>query len=434
MMQMEKFIWSQMISSPAVVCSTMQNWGEKNGCNIRSWIMIPIRYIVIFVFGQMGHPWLNIILSDSGGLQWFGPFFFRGFRNKVETFSSSSVFVDSCGLCNDFCGKEVISRPQVQTDNWACRASVQRIKAKNNLFQIKQLTPSSDSLIKSCGVPCDRGWENLSFPKPLNSNCLSPPLDSGCRYENVCFDHLEWVYYSFIRHSFPLTHLITGSTWGMMTSVFAWGTGASLPCNYHGIVLFLTLRTPLCGYVSKQHDLKVEIALTSFFFAAAVLSSLFDPFLVPPFHTLTHTARSRVLPFLSLQTSAETNGTKKSAVSKCVWVCASKHADAAGQVLNRCSQKSFYLSPTEAVFQLLFYCWQSLSDPLLLSCQVRQPALTTTDHWATAHLTLVLPNLELGDLIGALLNWFMTCTQWHMAGRLSVIVSFRGDKARPINS
>ena len=57
--------------------------------------MIAIRYILIFVFGQMGYPWLNIFLSDSGGLQWFGPFFVkehRAFRNKVETFISSSGF------------------------------------------------------------------------------------------------------------------------------------------------------------------------------------------------------------------------------------------------------------------------------------------------------------------------------------------------------
>lgn len=40
--------------------------------------MIAIKYIIVFVFGQMGHPWLNIFLSDSGGLQWFGPFFVKG--------------------------------------------------------------------------------------------------------------------------------------------------------------------------------------------------------------------------------------------------------------------------------------------------------------------------------------------------------------------
>lgn len=76
-MQMEKFIWIQMVSSLAVVCSAIQNWEEKN-CNFRSWIMIAIKYIIVFVFGQMGHPWLNIFLSDSGGLQWFGPFFVKG--------------------------------------------------------------------------------------------------------------------------------------------------------------------------------------------------------------------------------------------------------------------------------------------------------------------------------------------------------------------
>ena len=182
--------------------------------------------------------------------------------------------------------------------------------------------------------------------------------------------------------------------------------------------------------------LKLKSRWLHSFRSCSTVLALWSLFGSPILHTHIHTHTESEAEFclFSLQASAETNGTKKSAVSKCVWVWASKHADAAGQVLNRCSQKSFYLSATEAVFQLLFYWWQSHSVPLFLSCQVKQPALTTTDHWATAHLTLALPNLELGDLIVSLFNWFMTRTQWHMAGRLSVIMSFRGDKARPINS
>lgn len=103
---------------------------------------------------------------------------------------------------------------------------------------------------------------------------------------------------------------------------------------------------------------------------------------------------------------------QKSAVSKYSRLrpSSSRHADAAGQVLNRCSQKSFYLSATgKLVSNVFFYCSKPYLYPLVLSCQIKKQAATTKGHWTTAHLMLVQ---------SWTLNRFMTCIQWHMAGRL----------------
>lgn len=57
--------------------------------------------------------------------------------------------------------------------------------------------------IKSCTVPNVESWEKPFFPKSPNSNCLFPPLNSDCRYENYCFDHPHW------ECSIPLVYILS---------------------------------------------------------------------------------------------------------------------------------------------------------------------------------------------------------------------------------
>lgn len=131
---------------------------------------------------------------------------------------------------------------------------------------------------------------------------------------------------------------------------FANGAGASPPYNYRRIVLFLTLHSALHSFDKSANNLIQKLKLRWLHsFVAAILSSLTDPFWVPPTQTHVSSKLEHWL-FFSLCRTQQRRMAQKSAVLKCVWVCTSKHADAAGQVLSLCSQKSFYLGATGKPF------------------------------------------------------------------------------------
>lgn len=166
----------------------------------------------------------------------------------------------------------------------------------------------SDYLTSVALCQVEEYWEKPFLPETPNSNCLFPPLDSDCRYENCCFDHSER------ECTIPLLDIL--SSW--LTWLLGWHEAWHQFCkrcrsisvlyNYQRIVLFLTLLVLGVGFIYLQTcDLKVDFMLTSFFQSCNGIL-LCDAFLVPP--TQTH-ARSKPEHWLSSpQDSAETNGTR----------------------------------------------------------------------------------------------------------------------------
>lgn len=169
---------------------------------------------------------------------------------------------------------------------------------------------------------------------------------------------------------------------------FTRGTGASLCCTI--ITESLWLRIVLCVVLIFLQKMIDDLKRRNY--ADFILSQLSSPVIL-----LYSTSNSNRL--------LQTIGTKIC----CLKICSTY---AAGQVLWRCGQKSFYQCDCAAVSQYLFYCWQSYSNRRVLSSQKE----TSCNDWTIAHLMLRV--WAWSDLIIALLNRFMTCIQWHMADTL----------------
>lgn len=163
----------------------------------------------------------------------------------------------------------------------------------------------------------------------------------------------------------------------------------SVMYNYHRIVLYLH-RTLHSFNVLKQYDLRVKLCWFCFF-AAAALSSLSDPFLVPPTQTHAHSKAEHW--HCLLQDSAGTHSIKICCFKICL---------------------TLKFEPPNALMQQVM-CWSSavrrafisvqlgfcFPVSLLLSAVLRESSclqlrlfkkktVTTKDPWTSAQLMLVL--------------------------------------------